>query len=216
MAAAAPVRRPGDTFRYSNPGYALVQLLLEDVTGEPFSDWVERRVLRPLGMTSSTFDPIPTAGDAAPHRRGRRVPQGFYNHEAAGGLRATAGDLLVLATAMSANHERGRGGGVVPAPMVEEMWTSPEAARGAFGLRHGGYALGQIATVTPRGSRLVLNQGSRVGWRSLIACFPDDGQALVVLANANSGTWLLGHLGLRWLRVVERTPFALLRMRRWP
>ena len=52
--------RPGNTWRYSGGGYLLLQLLIEEVTHEPFNDYMRRTVLVPLGMTESTFvDPAP-------------------------------------------------------------------------------------------------------------------------------------------------------------
>lgn len=52
--------RPGTTWRYSGGGYLILQLLIEEVSGEPFEAFMRRSVLLPLGMTSSTFvDPDP-------------------------------------------------------------------------------------------------------------------------------------------------------------
>ncbi|MDO4262950.1 MAG: serine hydrolase domain-containing protein [Deinococcus sp.] len=41
---------PGIRFEYANVNYALLALLIERVTGEPFGATVQRRILRPLGM----------------------------------------------------------------------------------------------------------------------------------------------------------------------
>lgn len=46
---------PGDRWRYSGGGYLILQLLIEEVTHEAFNDYMQRAVLRPLGMTGSTF-----------------------------------------------------------------------------------------------------------------------------------------------------------------
>lgn len=52
--------RPGTRWRYSGGGYLLLQLLIEEVTHEPFNAYMRRAVLLPLGMTASTFvDPDP-------------------------------------------------------------------------------------------------------------------------------------------------------------
>ncbi|MGH6950962.1 MAG: serine hydrolase domain-containing protein [Vitreimonas sp.] len=47
--------RPGERFQYSGGGYALLQLLIEEITGQPFNDYMQGAVLRPLGMTRSTY-----------------------------------------------------------------------------------------------------------------------------------------------------------------
>jgi len=65
-------------FRYSGGGYALLQLLVEDVAGSSFADVARELVLEPLGMTRSTFV-----------QSGGRV----YPEQAAAGLWTTAADL---------------------------------------------------------------------------------------------------------------------------
>jgi CubicO group peptidase (beta-lactamase class C family) len=46
---------PGSEFRYSGGGYTLLQLILEEVSGQSFSNYMKRAVFVPLGMTRSTY-----------------------------------------------------------------------------------------------------------------------------------------------------------------
>ena len=46
---------PGAEWAYSGGGYGILQLLIEDVTGESFDAYMRRAVLQPLGMSRSTF-----------------------------------------------------------------------------------------------------------------------------------------------------------------
>ena len=50
---------PGDckpgAWQYSNPGFALAAHVVEEATGEPIADLVDRHVLRPLGMTHTSW-----------------------------------------------------------------------------------------------------------------------------------------------------------------
>jgi CubicO group peptidase (beta-lactamase class C family) len=50
-----PYFPPGDRWRYSNAGYVLLGLIVEELTGEPYTDAVERLVFRPAGMAGSGF-----------------------------------------------------------------------------------------------------------------------------------------------------------------
>ncbi len=62
---------PGTAFRYSNLGYTLLGEILEETTGEPFADYIERNLLEPIGMTRSRihgYDYVETAGEARGHR----------------------------------------------------------------------------------------------------------------------------------------------------
>ena len=45
--------RPGQYFHYSNHGYKTLGLVMERVTGESYGDLIAKRVLSPLGMTST-------------------------------------------------------------------------------------------------------------------------------------------------------------------
>ncbi|MBA3813834.1 MAG: beta-lactamase family protein [Alphaproteobacteria bacterium] len=49
------IYEPGSKHQYSGGGTTIVQLLIEDVTGEKFDMWMKRNVLDPFGMRESTF-----------------------------------------------------------------------------------------------------------------------------------------------------------------
>ncbi|MBX2874095.1 MAG: beta-lactamase family protein, partial [Saprospiraceae bacterium] len=59
-----PVRvykEPGESWMYSGGGYTIMQLMITDLDRKPFPDLMQQHVLKPLGMTSSTFEnPLPT------------------------------------------------------------------------------------------------------------------------------------------------------------
>lgn len=58
----ARVTAPGLEAAYSNWGTSLAGYIIEQVSGEPFADYVENHIFSPLGMTSSTFrEPLPHA-----------------------------------------------------------------------------------------------------------------------------------------------------------
>ena len=86
---------PGTTYLYSNIGYASLGLAIERAGGKPFTDQVTERILNPLGMNRSAFEPNASimhdlahgyrrqndkADRSAPDRelegRGYRVPNG--------------------------------------------------------------------------------------------------------------------------------------------
>lgn len=47
---------PGVTFEYSNYGYAILGRIITTVSGMPYQTYIQEHILKPLGMTSSTFD----------------------------------------------------------------------------------------------------------------------------------------------------------------
>ncbi|HUF04646.1 MAG TPA: serine hydrolase domain-containing protein [Aridibacter sp.] len=48
---------PGKVLSYSNPGITLAGVLIEEVGGKPYADQLSERLLKPLGMASTTFRP---------------------------------------------------------------------------------------------------------------------------------------------------------------
>ncbi len=94
------ISKPGSEVKYSGGGTTIVQLLIEDVTGEHFDDWMQSKVLEPLGMLESTFkQPLPqTYADHAAHghhQNGVPVEGKWHNYPemAAAGLWSTPKDL---------------------------------------------------------------------------------------------------------------------------
>ncbi|MFB0562994.1 MAG: serine hydrolase [Candidatus Lokiarchaeia archaeon] len=47
--------KPGEYRSYSSAGYMVAGIILEEVTGEKFEDYLKKEILQPLGMTTSTL-----------------------------------------------------------------------------------------------------------------------------------------------------------------
>jgi CubicO group peptidase (beta-lactamase class C family) len=118
LAAHIPerVRPPGTWSSYSNYGTALAGLIVENISGVPFDEYIEQNIFEPLGMEHSTFrEPLPE--NLAPDMAvGYRYKNGLYdpgtfefisNFGPAGALSATATDM---ARFMIAHLQLGRFG----------------------------------------------------------------------------------------------------------
>ena len=57
------IYEPESRTKYSNAGIAVVGYTLEVTQGEPFTDYVKRAVIDPIGMTNSAFTPEPEIVD---------------------------------------------------------------------------------------------------------------------------------------------------------
>lgn len=56
--AARPVHgTPGQTWRYSSAGFAVIGEMIARTVGEPYALWMEREILRPAGLHETFFDP---------------------------------------------------------------------------------------------------------------------------------------------------------------
>ncbi|MBQ0988075.1 beta-lactamase family protein [Streptomyces sp. F63] len=63
-----PYFAPGSGYRYSNTDYILLGLVVERVTGRPYARAVEDRIIRPLGLSGTSF-PGTRHGLPRPHGR---------------------------------------------------------------------------------------------------------------------------------------------------
>lgn len=112
------VRAPGTYSAYSNWSTALAGLIVANVSGIPFEDYVTQHILTPLGMDNSTFnEPLPAdlfnnMSVGYTEKLGGLAPFGFEyikNFGPAGALSATASDM---ARFMIAHLNNGRLGEV--------------------------------------------------------------------------------------------------------
>ena len=97
----AIVYPPGTVTSYSNYGTTLAAVILEDVTGIPYGQYVEEKILTPLGMTSTVVSyPLAPEADAATasgyHYAGGAnvaVPDTVFVIGPAGTISSTATDM---------------------------------------------------------------------------------------------------------------------------
>jgi CubicO group peptidase (beta-lactamase class C family) len=172
---------PGAEYNYNNTGYALLALVVERVTGEPFRDWMGANVFEPLGMHSTVIrgDPqriVPSSaqgyglvGDdgADGFREIFDIPAAM----GAGGIYTTVGDLALWMR----NLRTAELGG--PAVM-ERMTTRNVLTTGDTT----SYAMGLIVS-TARGLRMIQHGGADAAHRSTFIYYPDLDGGLIVQSN---------------------------------
>jgi CubicO group peptidase (beta-lactamase class C family) len=120
---AEQVLPAGARFHYSNLAFALLGVVVERVEGLPYRDYVEQRLLQPLGLTRITFDPVAPAATGylvQPYTEGvwDEAPVETGAWIAAGQMWGTVGDLCRWAAFLAAPDE-----GVLAKRTVEEMRT---------------------------------------------------------------------------------------------
>jgi CubicO group peptidase (beta-lactamase class C family) len=178
---------PGERWRYSGGGYTVMQLLMEDVTGQPFPRWMQENVLTPLGMTSSTFEnpPPPAVEERTAHGQyvDRRPVQGgwhVYPEMAAAGLWTTASDLARFAIGVQESHA-GKHNPVISRSMTTRMLAYERNDFDGLGVFLKG-----------NGPTLYFSHGGRdEGFDTYLGAFASRGQGVVVMINANDNSGLL-------------------------
>ena len=176
---------PGKTWRYSGGGYEIAQQITMDVTGIPFSAFMHDMVLKPLGMTRSTYQqPLPAnlvdQATSAYRADGTVVTGGphVYPELAAAGLWTTPSDLARYAVGVQQGLA-GKSQRVLTEATTRLMLTP---VIDHWGL---GPALGGTAT-TPYFS----HTGGNEGYRCILVAY-QAGDGAVVMTNADRGDALM-------------------------
>jgi CubicO group peptidase (beta-lactamase class C family) len=182
---------PGARWLYSGGGITIAQLVATDVSKEPFPALLERLMLRPAGMTRSTYEnplPIERRGEAVSgHEQiDTPVPGGFhvYPEMAAAGLWTTPSDLARWAIALSHSY-RGEPGGVLSTSMAKQMVSKQVHQRPPYGT--GYWGLG-VAVGGDGDSLSFSHNGRDEGFVADMFMQPNRGQGLVVMMNGVNGS----------------------------
>ncbi len=192
LAAHIPtqVRPPGTYAAYSNWATALAGLVVANISGMPFEDYVEARILEPLGMSYATFrEPLPE--NLAPYMaQGYRSeyggvgPMGFEfiaNFGPAGALSASAEDMARFIIAHVSGGAAGEGRILQPetaALMHSRLFAhDPRVAGMAYGFYE----------IFRNGQRFVGHDGATIAFHSRLVIEPRSGFGFFLSFNAPDG-----------------------------
>lgn len=198
---------PGSNWSYSGGGYALLQLLIEEISGEPFGQYMKRAVFDPLGMPRATFDlaEAERAGLAPCYDEvGARCAYRAFAAPAAASLHASAADLIRFVEA----HMQGSGLGLLP-PDLETAMSSPHASQ--FGLPIWGLGV-MLYAEAPHGGFIVGHDGMNFPAIETTARLdPATGDGIIVLTTGTpglaatlGGEWVYWHAGRVDIRAIDR------------
>ena len=190
------VYKPGTHTKYSNAGIAVLGYVLERTQNESFYPYLERAVLRPMGLDHSAFRPLPAivanlAKGTMWTIDGRQftAPNFQLGMGPCGSMYSTVLDLgrfveLLFARGVAANGQR-----VLSAASLDSMWTpqfaAPRAKTG-FGI---GFNVGQLD-----GHRTVGHGGAIYGFATQLLALPDDSLGVVVTATLDGANAVTDHI----------------------
>ena len=199
-----------ERYAYDNVLYAVAQLVIEDVSGQPYADFVRERLFAPVGMHASRInsdallpgDRNVASGHARPGFEGAPVPvprMSWANNSAAGGIYSSARDMAQwMRVQLAGGVLSGEGDSATrlfSEKRQREMWSlvTPIAIRPP--------AVPELAAATPqfagygeawsvsdyRGRKLVWHTGGWPGMVSRLTLLPELGLGVVVLTSQEVG-----------------------------
>ena len=209
--ATSLIYAPGSHTKYSNAAVTLAGYIVERVTGEPFAAHVQRTVLAPLGMTSSSFDPSP---DLLRRRaRGQMwttdgrtfaAPTFRLGIAPAAELTASMLDLGRFLSALFAGGV-GPGGRVLADSTLSAMWGiqfGEKSQTSGFGL---GFAVSQLD-----GHQMIGHDGWHYGFGTQVSALPAEKLGVAVSTTVDAGMAVPGRVATAALRLIlalrERSP----------
>lgn len=203
--AAGSVRlgaEPGSGFEYSGGGYTLLQLIVEEVSGQALNDYMVQTVFGPLGMTRSTYLLDDQAANVAEFydTDGSRATHYRFSALAAASLYTSAGDMSRFIAA----HTRGPNGepvgrGVLSAETLTAM-RQPHASQMGADI----WGLGvMLYAPNNAGSFIIGHDGSNdPAINTTVRLDPATGDGIVLLETGNktratqlAGEWVFWSVG---------------------
>lgn len=180
---------PGEDVRYSNTGYIMLGMLIENIEGKPFYQVFEEKIFQPLGLNMTRFaakDHIPfgiARGYIDMYSNLQVVESTYYSgwdyFTADGGLISNPYDMNIFFRALMS--------GQIIQPCTLEMmltWQTPdETDPNFFPISYG---LGIFKIETPQGIAY-MHSGDAIGYYANMMFFPDDSTTVVYAVNSNYG-----------------------------
>jgi CubicO group peptidase (beta-lactamase class C family) len=177
------VRTPGEISVYSNIGYGVLGVLIEDVTGLTYGEYLRQNVFVPLGMNHSYIryqvqQDIAQPVEYLPSGAASPIPQGWVYHpfiSSSASLVSTAQDMAKFAQGhLDAEL------GTVPALMNAATAHLMHDRSIANAPNVAGFGMSFIAN-TWNGTRVTENAGSGPGFQALFILLPDLKTGFVAL-----------------------------------
>jgi len=184
---------PGTAFEYTDTNYNLLGMLIHRLTGAPYDHFLQKRILKPLGMTSTRHNAV---REIVPHRAAGyewvegRLLNSFriqWNHinvaddvpanGANGSLLSTLRDLIKWDAALSTEQ-------ILKQPSLDRLW-SPIILRNGLPVpyEHDWWVQ------TYCGHKLIEFGGGTPGFTTSVSRFVDDYLTVIILTNQDSKPW---------------------------
>lgn len=177
---------PGTQFSYSNWGYAVLGDMIAKVSGVPFETYMQKNVLAPLGMKSSSYATADVSSDL--RVTGYNNPVGTplksqldcdARHAPACTLWSSCDDLAKYAQ-MLLNKGELNGTRILQSASIDAMWKTASAT--PFGPPYAEYGFGCFLSAAD-GHRLIGLAGSINGFNAQVNLVPDKGLAVIAMNN---------------------------------
>ena len=173
---------PGERHEYSNLGYGIIDEIISRVSGTTYPEFMRDNVFLPLGLTHTrVVIAAPTDSDVAQryNSQGQALPFYDFDHRGASAIYSSAHDLVRFGMFHLGDHVPGQRAILERATLDLMHRPVPPASD---------YGLGWVVDTLPGGLHEISHNGGMPGVATVLALFPDEDVAIVVLVNQWRGT----------------------------
>ena len=184
------VMAPQTKFNYSGGGYTILQLVIEEVTGISFEQFMEQQVFQKLKMenTSFTINKRILQNSALPYDANLKpLPFEYFTAKAAAGLQTTLNDFILFAEEIYANHK------IITDKNIRLMLKPTEVSDQNYGL---GFRVLHLGPIELKG-----HSGSNTGWQSGFFMDFNNNSGLIMMSNGDQGDIVLKKLLKHWASI---------------
>ena len=183
---------PGTRFSYSNMGYSFLGLIIEKITQEPYENYLDKNLLVPLGMNSSTFQFTTQKGENVD----QHLAMGHFDNgttqenipmflRPAGQFTTTAKDMALLAKFLMSDgviNEKS----FIDKELLNQMGNPISTESYKNGLTSG-YQFG-LSYRDRYGVVGKFHRGNTIGYRATFYLFPEQKKGFFISYNTDSET----------------------------
>ncbi|NOY73856.1 MAG: beta-lactamase family protein [Gammaproteobacteria bacterium] len=193
---------PNTIFSYSNLGFTLLGHLVEEISGTPYSDYIEQRILRPAGMKHAYID--------ANLRNDEHSSKGYFKKKEyatphlrdtpAGSLNSSVVDLANFARMLFANGDNNGAQIIKPETLMKmQKYQDGDAP---FDLQK---FIGLSWILSDRfgneAGLMASHNGGTLMFKSELLTLPKHKLAVVVLANSNTASEVVSDIAEKALKL---------------
>ncbi len=171
------VMEPESKWKYSGGGYSILQLVIEDVSGKSFADYMKEHIFKPLKMKQTSFNiskKVLKNSAKAYDEEGNEIPLRLFNAQAAAGLHTTIDDLILFAKASFSKNP------VLSEESIALLIKPTELSKGNYGM--GYMIMNRFGDFTLSG-----HGGSNEGWQSGFMLDFESKSGIIILTNGSNG-----------------------------
>lgn len=184
--------KPGSIYSYSNLGYTILGMVIEKITQERYESFLDENLLKPLGMTNSTFKFVSQIGNDAD----KQLAYGHFDDgtpvfampmyiRPAGQLTTTAEDMGIFLRFMMSD------GTINGEQFIKSEYLASVGKQQSTDAKKNGVLMGDALGAYSRdryGVVGIAKNGNTLGFSAMIYMFPNNKKAFFIAHNMDSET----------------------------